>query len=139
MNLVRWSPFEELDTIERRMRRFLDDMGIVPATLPAADVYETETEFVYEVEVPGYEEQELTVETSDHMLVVTGERTETTEQKEKTFRLQERLAKRFERRFELPPEADAARLVADFEHGVLEVHAPKQEGAEPRGVPIGKH
>ncbi|MEX0675164.1 MAG: hypothetical protein WD067_10345, partial [Gaiellaceae bacterium] len=59
--LVRWNPFQELDTLERRMRRTLDELGLAPATLPAADVYETEGEYVFEVEAPGFEEKELTV------------------------------------------------------------------------------
>jgi HSP20 family protein len=137
MSIVRWSPFEELDTFERRMRRLLDGMGIVPAAMPAADVYETDTEFVYEVEVPGFEEKELTVEASDHMLTMKGARAETKEEKGKSFRLQERLAKSFERRFELPAEADAAHLKADFKGGVLAVHAPKAKEAKPRKVAIG--
>jgi HSP20 family protein len=137
MNIVRWSPFEELDTFERRMRRLLDDMGIVPASMPAADVYETDTEFVYELEVPGFEEKELTVETSDHTLTIKGARAETKEEKGKAFRLHERLATSFERRFELPPEADGSKLAAEFKRGVLAVHAPKVKEAKPRRVAIG--
>jgi HSP20 family protein len=137
MSIVRWSPFEELDTFERRMRRLLDGMGIVPAAMPAADVYETDAEFVYEVEVPGFEEKELTVEASDHTLTIKGARTATKEEKGKTFRLQERLAKSFERRFQLSPEADAGKLTAEFKQGVLAVHAPKAKEAKPRKVAIG--
>ena len=44
----------------------------VPA-LPATDIYETEDEYVVELEVPGYEEKELTIEVFDHMLTVKGE------------------------------------------------------------------
>ena len=61
-----WSPFRELDLMERRMRHLLDDVGSVPALLPAVDVYETEDEFVLELEVPRYEEKELTIEARPH-------------------------------------------------------------------------
>ena len=37
--LVRWSPFQELDTFERRMRRMLDELGLVPAALPAEEIF----------------------------------------------------------------------------------------------------
>ena len=136
MQLVRWSPFQELDTVERRMRRIFDEIGIVPAPLPAADVYETEGEYVVELEVPGFEEKQLAVEVSDHTLTVKGERTEQKEETGKSFRLQERLAKQFERRFELPPEADTGKIGADFKAGVLTVHAPKEKEAKPRPVAI---
>ncbi len=137
-SLVKWSPFRELDLFERQMRRMLEDVGIAPALLPAADVYETENEFVLEVEVPGYAEKELTIEAFDHTVAISGDRKEVEEKKDKTFRLHERLDKHFERRFELPPEADTKHLRAVFEKGVLEVHAPKSPEAKPRKIPIGK-
>ena len=136
MQLVRWSPFAELDAMERRMRRVFDEAGITPAPLPAADVYETDAEYIFELEVPGFEEEKLSVEVVDHTLTVKGERTEEKEEQGKTFRLQERLAKEFERRFELPLEADAAEIAADFKAGVLTVHAPKAKAAKPRAVAI---
>ena len=136
MNLVRWSLSPEIEAFDRRMRRMLDEFGIVPAAFPAADVVETEKEYAFELEVPGFEEKELTVEVSDHTLVVKGERMETKDEKDKTYRLHERLEKKFERRFELPPEADAEHIDADFAKGVLTVHAPKVETPEPREVAI---
>ena len=136
--LVKWSPFRELDLMERRMRRMLEDVGFAPALLPAADVYETEDEFVLELEVPGYEEKELTIEAFDHTVAIAGERREVEEKSDKTFRLHEWLEKHFERRFELPPEADTKHLRAAFEKGVLEVHAPKSREAKPRKIAIGK-
>jgi HSP20 family protein len=136
--LVKWSPFRELDLMERRMRRLLDDVGFAPAMLPAVDVYETEDEFVLELEVPGYEEKELTIEAFDHTVAIAGERREVEEKADKVFRLHERLEKHFERRFELPPEADTKHLKAVFENGVLEVHAPKSPQVKPRKIAIGK-
>jgi len=136
--LTRWNPFQELDVIERRMRRALDELGLVPGTLPAADVYETENEYVFEVEAPGFEEKELTVEVTDHTLLVKGEQVEEKEKKEKTFRLHERLEKTFERRFELLPEAEPDKIAADFAKGVLTVHVPKAKAARSRKVEIAK-
>ena len=134
MTIVRWAPLQDLDTIERRMRRMFDQ-GVVPAW-PAADVYEENGEFVYELEVPGYDEKELAVEVRDHMLTVKGEKVEKKEEKEKTFYLNERLARSFERRFELPADAVADKVVAKFDHGVLVVHAPKAAEAAPKKVAI---
>jgi HSP20 family protein len=136
--LVRWSPFQELDAMERRMRRIFGDLGLAPATLPATDVYETEKEFVLELEAPGFEEKELSIEVFDHTLVVKGEQSEVKEKNEKAFRLHERLERAFERRFELPPEAVSDKIAADFAKGVLTIHAPKAKVAQPRKVAIGK-
>ena len=134
--LVRWTPFRELDLMERRMRRMLEDVGFGPITMPAADVYETPDEFVVELEVPGFAEKELALEVTDHTLTVKGEAKAEEDKKDKAFILHERLAHTFERRFQLPEDADTAKLEAKFDHGVLEIHAPKAPEAKPRKVKI---
>lgn len=137
MTLVRWKPFQELDTFER-MRRMFDEVGIAPLSLPSADVYETDAEYVVELEVPGFDEKELTVEVTDHMLTLKGERLEETEKQDKTYRLHERLSRSFERSFELPPEADTGKVDAAFAKGVLTVHATKATQEKPRKVEIAR-
>jgi HSP20 family protein len=134
--MLKWSPFQDLDSMERRMRRMFEESGFAPTLLPAADIYETDEEIVLEVEVPGYDEKELGIEVSDHRLTIKGERKETKEQKEKAFRLHERLERAFERRFRLPAEADTEHIEAKFAKGVLEVHAPKLSVSKPQKIAI---
>ena len=136
--IVKWAPFQDLDVIERRMRRMLEDFGVAPAPLPAADMYETEKELVVELDVPGFEEKELGLEVSDSTLTIKGERTSEKAERDKSFYLHERLEKHFERRFKLPPEADLDHVEAKFHTGVLEVHVPKLEQTPSRKIPIGK-
>ena len=138
MYMVRWNPFHELDGVERRMRRLFDDLGIVAAPLPAADAYETESEYVLELEVPGFAKDELAVEVTDHTLVVKGARAETEEKvDDRTFHVHERLAHEFERRFRLPLLTSEGRVTADFDAGVLTVRAEKVAVPTPQKVPIG--
>ena len=135
--LTRWMPLGEL-VLERHRRRILDDIGLGPFTVPAADFYETDHDFVIELEVPGFEEKELGIDVSEHTLTIEGERkTETEEEPEKAFRFRERLEKTFERRFYLPLEADTDHVEATFAKGVLKVHIPKAPEAKPLKVPIG--
>lgn len=134
--LVRWTPFRELDLMESRMRRMLEDVGFGPITMPAADVYETPEEFVVELEVPGFREKELGLEVTDHTLTVRGETKLAEDRKDKTFLLHERLDHAFERRFQLPQDALTDKLQAKFEDGVLEIHAPKAPEVKPRKVEI---
>jgi HSP20 family protein len=120
--------------MERSMRHMLG-LNLAPIP-PAADIYETKDEYVFELEVPGYEEKELTIEVSDHVLTVKGEHKEKTEEKEKAFHLHERLEREFERRFKLPSTVETEKLVATFKQGVLELHAPKAEQVLPKKIPI---
>ncbi len=137
MTIVKWMPLRELDSsMERRMRRLFEDAGFAPPLLPAADVYETDAEYVVELEVPGYAEKELDIEVSNHTLTVKGEQLSSKEEKDKDFHLHERLEREFERRFALPAEADTARMKATFDKGVLKVQAPKVASAKPKKVTI---
>lgn len=134
--LVKWAPFSELDVFERRMRRMLEDFGVAPAPLPAADMYETDKELVVELDVPGFDEKELVLEVTDHTLTIKGERLAEKEEKRKSYYLRERLEKHFERRFTLPPEVDTEHIDAKFHTGVLEVHVPKIEPLKARTIEI---
>ena len=140
--LVKQSLLPELDAMERSVRRMFEGIPMMPAFVPplppAADVYETPEEVVVELEVPGFEEEELGLELSDHRLTVTGAREEVKQETEKAYRLHERLERKFERVFTLPPEIDSAKVTAEFEKGVLKVHVPKLAGAQPRKIEITK-
>ena len=136
MAVANRTPFTELDSMERRMRRWFEEFGFAPALAPAADIYETEDEYVVELDVPGYGENELSVEVTDHTLAIKGEREKVAEEKRKEFTLHERLERTFERRFVLPSDVDTDHLKAAFAKGVLEVHAPKQQEAVPKKVAI---
>lgn len=136
--IVKWSPFQDLDVIERRMRRLLEDVGVAPEPLPAADLYETPSEVVISLDVPGFDERELEIQVTDQMLTVKGERKVETERKEKTFHLHERLEKRFERSFTMPTETDLEHVKAVFDKGVLEMHVPKLEQVKARTIEITK-
>jgi HSP20 family protein len=125
LTLDRWTPLRELDRMERRMRRLFEDRGLLTFDAPATDVYETDADYVIELEVPGFASDELTVEVSDHTLVVKGEHEEDAEKAGRELLLHERLERRFERRFELPLEVNADKAVAACEKGVLTLHVPK--------------
>lgn len=133
--LTRWTPFQELEAFQRRIPRLFEEFGFFPAMMPAADVYERNGEFFYELEVPGFEEKDLSIEITDHVLAIKGERKEKTEEEKKDYRLHERLERHFERRFEIPPTADVDKLTAEFKHGVLSVHTPLKV-EKPRKVSI---
>lgn len=136
--MVRWSPFQELDSMERRMRRAFEGVGFAPVLPPAVDIYETTDEFVVELEVPGFDEKELGIEVFDHTVSVKGEGKVEKDKYEKTFLVHERLERAFERRFQLPAEADTKHVRATFEKGILELHAPKLPGTKPTKVEIAK-
>jgi len=134
--LEKWTPLRDLDLMERRMRSLFPALSTT--AVPAADIIETDTEFVFELEVPGYAEEELQVEVSDHTITISGRREAEHEETDQALRLHERLESEFERSFQLPFAADGEQLSATYGKGLLTLHVPKAAKSRPMKVPIAK-
>ena len=147
-SLVRWAPFSDLDIMERRMRRMLEDFGVAGGRLPTSDVLETEAELIVkqryafsEQEVKQYVPEDA-VRPGMFRLVETlyGLQIERAEapvwHEDAHFYVRERMDKQFERVFVLPPEVDMNKAAATLKEGVLEVRVPKIERVSPRKVEI---
>jgi HSP20 family protein len=96
----------------------MQTVGRVHALPAAATVIENEHEYIVTLDVPDFALSELTVELDDDEVTVVGEQGGPSGD---AFRLRERL----EESFRLPGDADSEWLSALFEHGTLELHAPK--------------
>ena len=118
------SPYRELELLDRQFNWLLKPLPFRPAPTPAADVYENGDEIVVELDVPGYEQDELNVEVSDHTVAISGRR-----EKKAPDELppNERKSSSFERRFALPANTDTAHLAATYGKGVLTLHIPKAQ------------
>ena len=134
--LEKWAPLPDLDVVERRFRRFFEDVGVAPSITPAANIYDSGGELVVELDVPGFDERDLSVAVTDHTLAISGTRRSETAEDEKKLRLRERLEAHFERRFQLPIEVDTEHVTAEYGKGVLTLHVPRLAAAKPRNVKI---
>ncbi len=94
---------------------------------PSTDLKETDDGVSMEMELPGLEEKDISVELKGDRIVVTGEKKEAKEEedKEKGYRHIERSYGSFQRSFGLPPSADTSKASAVFRNGVLTVSIPK--------------
>lgn len=103
-------------------------------TLPSVNVKENDTEFNIEVAVPGFEKGDFKVEVHNDVLTISSERQESGE----TSNEKERYVKRefsyqaFTRSFTLPETADADKVTAGYDKGILTVSIPKKEEAKPK-------
>jgi len=92
---------------------------------PPVDIYETAQEWVLTAEVPGLEQDQISVRVVDNVLLLRGEREAQAESKVTYFRM-ERPTGRFERRFEMPDWIDRDKVTARIEEGILTVTLPKK-------------
>lgn len=106
---------------------------------PAADLYETDDEFVLELELPGMSRNDLEVTVEKGILTVSGQRsTETESERDErhTYHVRERSYDRFSRGFSLPHTVNPDEVDATFENGMLTVRLPKAAEAKPRRIEV---
>jgi HSP20 family protein len=140
--LVRWEPFREIAALQNEMGRFMNNLlegngRTNQAWVPALDVWETESDIVYAVDLPGIPEDKISVELDDGALTITGERERTQEESNERFYRFERRHGTFSRTFAVPQGVSEDDISADFTNGVLEVHVKKPEQPKPKRIQIG--
>ena len=114
--------------------RYRDDMET--SWSPRADVQETETDFVIDIELPGIDKKGIKVEVKNDVLAVTGERKEEKKTKEKGYQSIERHYGKFERKFSLPDTVKAENIAAKYNNGVMTLTLPKTEKAIPKEIAV---
>ncbi len=140
MALVRWSPFRELEEMQRSLSRILDDATFGSTEtgqwLPAVDIRETDEALLVEAELPGIDKKDVNVEVKDGVLTISGERKFEKDVKEENVHRIERSYGRFVRSFSLPTNVDTDKVEASMKDGVLHVRLPKKESAKPKAIAV---
>ncbi len=118
---------------------FGQPMSTWSAWTPVADLYETPEAFVLEMELPGFDLDDIELTMEKGVITVTGER-KVEEEKEngvgRTYHLRERSMERFTRSYSLPRSVEPDRVDASFANGVLYVTLPKAAEAKPRRIEV---
>ncbi|MGW4536531.1 Hsp20/alpha crystallin family protein [Streptomyces chartreusis] len=138
-----WDPFREIEDLRTRMDRLMHatfpvagfpEFDTAEVWAPLADVEDTEDAYLVELELPGVEKDQITVEVGEGELDVHGE----IKEKERTgvVRRHSRRIGQFDYRTTLPPNADTEHVSADLTNGVLTVRVPKTERGKPQRVEI---
>jgi HSP20 family protein len=144
MSLIRYNnPWSLLDTLQRELsdsqayRMAGDDASAATANwVPSVDISENDDEFTILADIPGVDPKDIDVSMEKGVLTIKGERhTENVEEKE-NYRRVERQSGQFYRRFTLPDSADAEKIEAKSEHGVLRITIPKQEVSVSRRIEV---
>jgi HSP20 family protein len=108
-------------------RRWKGSRSTTEEWSPQLDLYETDTEFVLEVDLPGVKKQEVSVEVEENYLVLQGRRAAERRRTEGNFHYHERRSGQFLRRLLLPTSVNREQIRAEFRNGVLRVSFPKMQ------------
>jgi HSP20 family protein len=112
----------------------MQTVGLARVLPRSTSVRKAENEYLVELDVSDFASSDLTVELEGRELTVVGDQRRSAGDSAASFRLHERL----EESFRLPEDVDAPRVTALFDHGLLEIHAPRfvRTGERKRTVPV---
>ena len=136
LDLTSWAPFRELDELAGRVNSLWESGlgGALDRWSPLADLEESEDAYTVEIDLPGVQREDIDIQLTDRQLTVSGELKE----KERTGVLRRRTRRvgQFHYSVTLPAEADADKVTAHLDDGVLTVRVPKPEQVKPRRIEI---
>jgi len=141
-NTGSWAPIREMTAMQNELSRLMNglyegDGRQTQEWVPTLDAWETESELVYAFDLPGIKQEEISVEAHDGTLVVSAERTRSSDVSQESYHRVERRYGTFTRSVGLPQGVSEDSITASYTDGVLEIHVPKPEQAKPKKIEIG--
>jgi HSP20 family protein len=139
--LVRWDPLAEAAAMHTELSRLMNGLfegngRQTQAWVPTLDVWETEHEIVYALDLPGIPQDAIAVEVEDGALTVSATRERTQKVEKGGFQRFERRYGTFSRTVGLPQGVSEESIKATYEHGVLEIHVAKPEQQKPKRIEV---
>jgi HSP20 family protein len=144
-NLTRWEPMRQMVTLREAMDHLFDDAFTRPfgmtdgwhtSSMPAIDMYQTDSEVVVKASLPGMKAEDVQINMTGDLLTIKGEMKQTDETKKKDYHFREQRWGAFERSVRLPIAIVSDKSKAEFEDGVLTVTLPKAEELKPKLITI---
>ena len=143
MALVRWNPWQEVDTMQRQINRLFEQASL-PATsgtrslyrVPAAEIKNTEDAIHLKLEVPGMEAKDIDVQVTENAVFISGERKTENKTEEKGVTRSEFQYGKFQRRIQLPARIQNTNVTAEYKDGILNLTLPKTEQEKNKVVKV---
>jgi len=142
-----FDPFEELVRIQRELERLArlgfpvgenveKDLERKLKFVMPIEVFETPTDLVVRVELPGVKKEDVDITIRDNYLVIKAEKKEEQEENKEHVHVVERVYGKFERVIPLPTDVDPDKAKATFKDGVLEIRFPKKSATQEKKITI---
>ncbi len=134
-SLIRWDPFAELSALQKQF--FGDDLmsSLKGVNIPTTDVYTRDNTLFVEAHLPNFDQKDVNIQVEDSGLVISAERYEKNEDKDKQYVVRESSSS-FYRRVALPERANVEKIEAQLDDGILKISVPLEPLPEPKKVAI---
>lgn len=104
--------------------------------VPPVDIVEKDGEWLFSVDLPGVDSQDIDIEIKGDNLVVSATRHNVATQEKDNYRYTERSDGEYKRCFKLPESADGGKVNATTNNGVLEIKVAKRHQSQPRKIAV---
>jgi HSP20 family protein len=145
MTIIRYSPFREIDLLQRQFDRLIDDVFLPKeynrnnksnSLTPAVEMTETPEAVYLKLEIPGVEAKDIDIQVTQDTVSISGEKHQetTTETDGKTST--EFYYGKFQRVLSLPTAVQNNNVTAEYKNGILKLVLPKQEEVKSQVVKV---
>ena len=159
MAIVRYNPWQEMNSLQRQLNRLFDDV-LTPShwddfsnlsKVPAAELTETEDALHLKLEIPGIKASDLDIQVTVDHVSISGERKEESKSEDKgvtryghlkhlsqaqvTCPSEFRYGK-FSRVIPLPKRIQNTNVTAEYQNGILNLTLPKSEDEKNKVVKV---
>ena len=143
MALVRWNPWQEMNSLQREINRLFEE-EMLPSALkeraltkfPSAELQETEEAVHLKLELPGIETKDLDVQVTEESVYVSGERKSEAKTEGNGVTKSEFHYGKFQRLIPLPTRIQNNNVTADYKDGILTLTLPKAEEGKKKVVKL---
>ncbi|MCT7955349.1 Hsp20/alpha crystallin family protein [Laspinema palackyanum] len=143
MALIRYSPFREIDTLQREMNRLFDTISSSPETensgltfIPPAEISETSDAIHLKLEIPGMDPEHFDVQVTAESVSISGERRSQTITEQQGMTRSEFRYGQFRRVIPLPARVKNTEVQAEYKNGILQLNLPKAEEEKNKVVKV---
>ncbi|NEU76773.1 Hsp20/alpha crystallin family protein [Hassallia byssoidea VB512170] len=141
MALIRWQPFQEMETLRHQMDKMFDELAgynreVTKTWSPAVELSDTNDQLILRAEVPGLEGKDLDIQVAREAVSIAGETRYENKAEERGYLRSEFRYGKFQRTIPLPAAIKNDQVKAEFKNGILTLTMPKAEEAKNKVVKI---
>ncbi len=144
MALIRYNPWQEMNSIQRQLNRLFDDALTSNdgddfgnfSRIPAAELTEADDALHLKLEVPGMSAEDLDIQVMVDRVAISGERKSETKSEENGRTRSEFRYGKFQRVIPLPVQIQNTNVTADYKDGILNLTLPKSEAEKNKVVKV---
>lgn len=144
MAIIRYSPFREIDLLQRQFDHLIDDVFLPKYNrsnksdflTPAVEMTETPEAVHLKLEIPGIEAKDLDIQVTQDTVSISGERHQETTAEADGKTSTEFYYGKFQRVLSLPTAVQNNNVTAEYKDGILKLVLPKQEEVKSQVVKV---